>query len=341
MKTSRTQQTTKKERQGFTLIELLVVITIIATLMALITPAVQSARESARNLECMNNLRQLGLATTNFTTTNSSGKLPYLHDGVGNGSWARHLLGFMDRNDLDNSLGTASITSATVGAYLKAFVCPDDSTNDSVTGGLSYVANAGFIAVSVNSLAPYTDSASHDPDNYTNSTSWGPNSSLDAGVFHRPSGAFRMTLGRIQQRDGTSNTIMFAENTNAGTGAGGNFGSNNTQAIAFGVKCDMSISKWTGTAWQTGTSPNFVNTTTLLPTDFSATGAILPESQPNSIASGSALSARSNHPGHVNVLFCDGRTHSINDSINLYIYAQLLTSGGTRHGQPAMDSRSY
>ena len=51
-----------QRRRGFTLIELLVVIAIIAVLIALLLPAVQAAREAARRAQCMNNLKQLGLA---------------------------------------------------------------------------------------------------------------------------------------------------------------------------------------------------------------------------------------------------------------------------------------
>src|SRR5438067_386874 len=58
-------------RRGFTLIELLVVIAIIAVLIALLLPAVQAAREAARRAQCVNNLKQLGLALHNYHSINN------------------------------------------------------------------------------------------------------------------------------------------------------------------------------------------------------------------------------------------------------------------------------
>src|SRR5262245_35403831 len=101
----------KCERLGFTLVELLVVIAIIGVLVALLLPAVQAARESGRRAECMNNLKQLGLAMHSFHSahnafpSNGYGTqwMPHPDRGYGleqTGGWMYSLLPYVEMQSL-------------------------------------------------------------------------------------------------------------------------------------------------------------------------------------------------------------------------------------------------
>lgn len=102
---------------GFTLVELLVVITIIGILIALLLPAVQSAREAARRMQCANNLKQLALGCLNFESLKGAfprGNAPTgnFPDG-GNTSWMFQALGFTENTNLyDQIVATGSLINA-------------------------------------------------------------------------------------------------------------------------------------------------------------------------------------------------------------------------------------
>jgi prepilin-type N-terminal cleavage/methylation domain-containing protein len=124
--------------RGFTLIELLVVIAIIAVLIALLLPAVQSAREAARRIQCTNNLKQLGLALHNYEGV--AGALPpaLVLGGSGTtvtwyGGWSVHgrLLPFTDQGATFNAINFAidyeSGPNLTVtGLSISFFLCRGD-----------------------------------------------------------------------------------------------------------------------------------------------------------------------------------------------------------------------
>src|SRR4051812_27456977 len=150
------EQVMNRRRSGFTLIELLVVIAIIAILIGLLLPAVQAAREAARRAQCVNNLKQIGIALHNYHDAAQAfppGRMnPYLgfRNGVGGLCWRGgiavhvHILPFLEQANLANAfnfsmsrirlvppLGTSGppdcAANLTVGTtQLSVWLCPSD-----------------------------------------------------------------------------------------------------------------------------------------------------------------------------------------------------------------------
>jgi prepilin-type processing-associated H-X9-DG protein len=139
---------------------LLVVIAIIAVLIALLLPAVQSAREAARRIQCVNNLKQCGIAFHNYASTH--GGLPpsaFAVAGRANleqcGGWCVQILGFMEQaqvyNSYNNDIGWYIPPNQTaVRTVISAYACPSSPRPPIATPGLGvYTGNVGTYTASL------------------------------------------------------------------------------------------------------------------------------------------------------------------------------------------------
>jgi len=133
-------------RNAFTLVELLVVIAIIGILIALLLPAVQAAREAARRAQCVNNLKQLGLALHNYHdqwhTFPPSESRPYTDRSTSGAylNWVILVLPFMEQQPLYNEFNrnlpiNNAANAAARGRQINAMLCPSDPNNQTRFNG--------------------------------------------------------------------------------------------------------------------------------------------------------------------------------------------------------------
>jgi prepilin-type N-terminal cleavage/methylation domain-containing protein len=180
--------------RGFTLIELLVVIAIIAILIGLLLPAVQKVREAAARMQCSNNLKQLSLACHNYASAQMDA-FPAAYNTTTSQQLFIELLPYMERTNEYQTFITPPSTYATSqgaptagGKAIKNYSCPSDPT---FGNGMGEEPNGGGWA----------------SGSYT----------ANFQVFGNPGAGnnYGCTLGSPNLKstftDGTSNTILFAE----------------------------------------------------------------------------------------------------------------------------------
>jgi prepilin-type N-terminal cleavage/methylation domain-containing protein/prepilin-type processing-associated H-X9-DG protein len=325
---------TRDLRPAFTLVELLVVIAIIGVLVALLLPAVQSAREAARRTQCLNHLKQFGLATLNFESTYK--RLPHGSENASLFGPSPHayLLPVMEQGNvhalMDQTFAHgASAHAGTAGNVLnheqgstarpKFFTCPSDpnSYRGLVYGCTNY---------------------------HTNYGSWVTLQNRWDGVFATnfvPFGSVpRQDATKLADiLDGTSNTLAFGEVCN-GLGldnpkrdprrdcydAGSQMHTNATtarnafNALDWKTVASLGGWNWRGYPWREGSIwRNGFNT--LL-------GPNKPCYRPNGQWWELVTPASSYHPGGVNVALCDGSTRFVSETID----ADIWTGAGTMQG---------
>ena len=349
----------RRPQRGFTLIELLVVISIIGVLVSLLLPAVQSAREAGRRAQCINNLKQIGIAVHNYVT--AIGALPsgkggsYAHNLPGTPVYARwsaqsQLLMHLEQGVLFNAInfslppetpgmagdvpfmpayqnpGRENATACRV--QVATFLCPSDNApvGSEWISATNYLGNQQSWACDVSESFPSTVSPGE-----TNS-----------GIF------YYMSAVRMQDvTDGLTNTVFFSEKIR-GNGVRDNDGRSDQMIIPATTTRDATfqacraaspltatrLTSRSGMSWVMGemccTTYNHVDT----PNHHTCAGLGFPGNMANMPMQ---IPPSSRHPGGVCCLMGDGSARFLKDSIDLITWRGL----GTRNGQEVISGDAY
>ncbi|HEY6565373.1 MAG TPA: DUF1559 domain-containing protein [Pirellulaceae bacterium] len=324
-------------RQAFTLVELLVVISIIGVLSAILLPAVQSAREAARQATCTSNQRQVAKAVLTYATTRQ--KMPsylldiktwqdtsnatntdYLNYAAG---WIYPILPNFDeqatRDQIDNFRrkfnrlpNDAELQE--LGKPIAALICPTDLPIGLSSGALAYVANSGYRDFALAASPDYRDNGAFS------------RSKVRVGSTDRVEVVG--TIDSISANDGVSNTLLTAENTRATTWGPTSLNLSGDSNNDFPRYIARQTMVWTADSSNGNPYSIRFNDDTSFEVD---PGDNLPsnESDPHPLQTPS-----SRHTGGFVVTFCDEHTTFMNADVDYEVYCRLMTSNGAKARAP-------
>jgi prepilin-type N-terminal cleavage/methylation domain-containing protein/prepilin-type processing-associated H-X9-DG protein len=289
-----------RRRTGFTLIELLVVIAIIAILIALLVPAVQKVREAAARTQCINNMKQIGLALHAYHDVHKRLPSSEFHDNAGKPvrwGWIPKIMSFVDQGPVHQRLdfnvhGWQGNNYALLSQKFTLFLCPSDPFADAIREEESFAGPTWVLSQS--------DYAANAGD-YRNATGTGQTPSYGNQSYANP--VLRGVMGRwgwaariAEITDGTSNTFMVGECVGA-----------------FCITQNLLSQCWGTTAQPI----NFMN---------ASLAANLPtQANPRWDES---IGFRSYHTGGANFLFCDGTVRFVAENIDGVTYRALASRAG-------------
>jgi prepilin-type N-terminal cleavage/methylation domain-containing protein/prepilin-type processing-associated H-X9-DG protein len=308
--------------RGFTLVELLVVITIISMLMALLLPAVQSAREAARRGTCINNQKQLALATLGFESAKN--RFPGYRNQIGTTrpvmtTWVVPLFSYLDRSDLASDWDVPTQLDSNKNqvrqlVYLKFLICPSNPP-DTITAGttkMAYVVNCG-----IQDFAAFADSTRDPAEDARDGIFFDHGKNNDCRTY--------TSLDYVTMHDGASNTLLLSENTQPEQewSINGYVGTANAGPSEWQVGFLWAIAdgKKIANTWGTNSSDKFKKINALRDMH------------------GDVSYARpaSRHGDGVVASFCDGHVEFLRADIDMKVYDLLMTpwSKHAQHNDPA------